>query len=163
MKRSDTAVEAVAVVDLPTPNNGVAGASTPSKDSETESARPATRGLRFWLVMVSVCVSVFLSALEYVSKAISSQRLFRLHAALIQTSVATALPTIVHDLEGQDFIWVANAYVLCATAFLPTTGGMAEVCCQRYRRIQVIFSLYCPLGVWPPDLDAYCPCVVRPR
>ena len=45
----------------------------------------------------------------------------------LKTAVSSALPTIVHDLQGNDFIWVASAYALASTALLPTTGGMAEV------------------------------------
>ncbi|GJE88880.1 MFS general substrate transporter [Phanerochaete sordida] len=77
------------------------------------------RGLHFWLVMVAIWVSVFLSALEY-------------------TSVSTALPTIVHDLQGEDFVWVPSAYVLAATALLPATGGVAEVFGRRLSMIAVL-------------------------
>lgn len=45
-----------------------------------------------------------------------------------QTAVSPALPTIIHDLNGDDFVWVASGYALASTALLPATGGMAEVC-----------------------------------
>ena len=46
---------------------------------------------------------------------------------MLQTAVSTALPTIVHDLNGNDFVWVGSAYALASTALIPATGGMAEV------------------------------------
>jgi MFS family permease len=46
---------------------------------------------------------------------------------LLKTSVSTALPTIVHDLNGDDFVWIGSAYSLAATAFLPTFGGLAAI------------------------------------
>ena len=45
--------------------------------------------------------------------------------------MSTALPTIVHDLEGKDFVWVASAYVLASVALLPASGGFAEVSLGR--------------------------------
>ncbi|GJE91677.1 MFS general substrate transporter [Phanerochaete sordida] len=81
---------------------------------------PTTRkGVRFWLIFVAICVSLFLSALEY-------------------TAVSVALPTIVHDLEGDDFVWVPSAYALASTALLPTTGGLAEI---FGRRLSMLMSL----------------------
>lgn len=81
--------------------------------SAKTSPIPATsRGLQFWLVIASILISLFLSAFEF-------------------TSVSTALPTIVHDLEGEDFVWVASAYALAATALLPASGGLAEVFGRR--------------------------------
>ncbi|GJE99893.1 MFS general substrate transporter [Phanerochaete sordida] len=101
------------VAEEPAPSDDAAPAS--------EGADPATpkRGLYFWLVMLAICTSVFLSALEY-------------------TSVSTALPTIVHDLQGEDFVWVPSAYVLAATALLPATGGVAQVFGRRVSMIAVL-------------------------
>lgn len=62
--------------------------------------------------MVAICVSLFLSALEY-------------------TAVSTALPTITHDLKGEDFVWVASAYSLASTSLLPMSGGMANILGRR--------------------------------
>ena len=50
-----------------------------------------------------------------------------IYDACMQTSISTALPTIVHDLQGEDFVWVASAYALAGTALLPATGAMAQV------------------------------------
>lgn len=49
-------------------------------------------------------------------------------AALDQTIVATALPTIVGDLDGLDHIsWVVTAYMLAATIGLPLYGKAGDV------------------------------------
>ncbi|PSR76338.1 hypothetical protein PHLCEN_2v8512 [Hermanssonia centrifuga] len=45
---------------------------------------------------------------------------------MVFVAVSTALPTIIHDLHGEDFIWVASAYNLASTALLPASGGVAE-------------------------------------
>ncbi|KAI0341072.1 iron permease [Trametopsis cervina] len=77
------------------------------------------KDLRFWLIVVSICVSVFVSALEY-------------------AGVSTALPTIVHDLNGDDFVWVASAYALAATALLPASGGMAQIFGRRFTMLAAL-------------------------
>lgn len=43
-----------------------------------------------------------------------------------QTAISTALPTIVHHLNGSDFIWVGSAYSIGATAVLPLVGGVVS-------------------------------------
>ncbi len=49
-------------------------------------------------------------------------------AALDQTVVATALPSIVGDLDGLDLIsWVVTAYVLAATVGLPVYGKLGDL------------------------------------
>ncbi len=48
-------------------------------------------------------------------------------SAVELSAVSTAMPTIIHELEGDDFVWVGTAYALASTAFLPMSGGMAEV------------------------------------
>ncbi|KAF7794865.1 hypothetical protein EIP86_006007, partial [Pleurotus ostreatoroseus] len=83
-------------------------------DSRLESAatQGSAKGLRFWMIFVAICVSMFMSALEF-------------------SAISTALPTIVHDLHGEDFVWVASAYALASTALLPASGAMAEVFGRR--------------------------------
>src|SRR5271155_3097561 len=49
-------------------------------------------------------------------------------AALDQTIVATALPTIVGDLGGLDHIsWVVTAYLLAQTAVTPLYGKLGDM------------------------------------
>ncbi|KAG2006197.1 MFS multidrug transporter [Coprinopsis cinerea AmutBmut pab1-1] len=78
------------------------------------------KGAKFWLVFVSLCVTLFLSALDY-------------------TALASALPVIVHELKGSDFAWIGTAYALTSTAFLPMSGGLAQIV---GRRIAFIIALF---------------------
>ncbi|KAF9063204.1 major facilitator superfamily domain-containing protein [Rhodocollybia butyracea] len=68
----------------------------------------AKRGQYFWLIYLALCLAIFLSAMEL-------------------TAVSNALPVIVNDLTGSQFSWVGTAYALASTAFLPMSGGVAEV------------------------------------
>ncbi|KAF9017604.1 MFS general substrate transporter [Hymenopellis radicata] len=68
--------------------------------------------LRRWLIFVSLSVALLLPPLEL-------------------TSVSTALPTIVHDLKGEDFIWVTSSYALASTAILPMSASLANVFGRR--------------------------------
>src|SRR6059036_1620300 len=53
-------------------------------------------------------------------------------AALDQTIVATALPTIVGDLGGLDHIaWVFTAYLLTSTASVPLFGKVSDIYGRR--------------------------------
>ncbi|MGW7521516.1 MFS transporter [Streptomyces sp. NPDC054796] len=59
--------------------------------------------------------------------AIGALLLGMLLAALDQTIVATALPTIVSDLGGLDHLsWVVTAYLLAATAATPLWGKLGD-------------------------------------
>ncbi|KAI0684558.1 MFS general substrate transporter [Cytidiella melzeri] len=80
-----------------------------SKDAEEPRAK---RGLKFWLVYVALCLSLLLAALDL-------------------ASVATAAPTIVSDLHGEDFSWVASAYSLSSAACLPFSGKLAQIFGRR--------------------------------
>lgn len=70
--------------------------------------------------LVGTCISLFLSALEL-------------------TSVSTALPTIVHELTGADFIWVGSAYSIASAAFMPPAGGLANIFGRRDLMLASIF------------------------
>ncbi|KAJ7457994.1 major facilitator superfamily domain-containing protein [Mycena galericulata] len=83
----------------------------PIQRAELADERPP-RDIRFWLIFVSLCVCGFIAALEL-------------------GSMSTALPTIVDDLHGQQFIWVGSAYALAATALMPLSGGLAQVFGRR--------------------------------
>ena len=82
----------------------------PSEQSPPlESSRPKGKGTAFWFTFMAIIVTVFLSALDV-------------------TSVGTALPTIVSDLQGgENFAWVGSAYALSSTAFLPLSGTLADI------------------------------------
>ncbi|KAF8890390.1 iron permease [Infundibulicybe gibba] len=90
---------------------------------EIEEVKPLKheRGLRFWGIFLAIMVSTFTSAMDL-------------------TAVSTALPVIVNDLDGTQFVWVGSAYALSSTAFLPMTGGFAEL---FGRRPAVFIALAC--------------------
>ncbi|KAG9035122.1 hypothetical protein FRB95_011989 [Tulasnella sp. JGI-2019a] len=80
----------------------------PMLESEPVPSSAAPGGIRFWLIMISLMVATFLGALDL-------------------TSVSTALPVMVQDLHGTDFVWVGAAFSLGSTAFLPLSGGLAQI------------------------------------
>ncbi|KAJ8518245.1 hypothetical protein ONZ45_g4681 [Pleurotus djamor] len=94
--------------------------SSPTPDSEPPSVEPEKepqsnapeKGLGFWLIMLSLCITLFLYALEL-------------------TAVSTALPTIALALHATEFIWVGSAYALSSTAILPMSGGLAQTFGRR--------------------------------
>ncbi len=54
-------------------------------------------------------------------------------AALDQTIVATALPTVVTDLQGFDrFVWVFTAYMLASTAIVPIAGKLSDIYSRKW-------------------------------
>ncbi|KAJ6567332.1 Mfs1.2 [Mycena vulgaris] len=81
--------------------------TTKSGENVVENQKPS-RGIRFWLVFLSLFVSFFLVCLE-------------------ATVVATALPTIAEDLEIAQFVWIGSTYALANAAILPLCGGLAQI------------------------------------
>ncbi|KAL0056701.1 hypothetical protein AAF712_016693 [Marasmius tenuissimus] len=77
--------------------------SPPARPSLTDK-----KGLKFKLILCTLFVSLFLSAMDF-------------------TAMATALPAMIESLHGKEFLWVSASYSLAATAFLPMSGGVAEV------------------------------------
>ncbi|KIK54883.1 hypothetical protein GYMLUDRAFT_176382 [Collybiopsis luxurians FD-317 M1] len=71
------------------------------------------KGPSFWLIILTLTLSIFLSALEV-------------------TVVSNALPVIVYSLQGSNFAWVGMAYALASSASMPMSGGLAEICGRRY-------------------------------
>ncbi|WP_193317735.1 MULTISPECIES: DHA2 family efflux MFS transporter permease subunit [Streptomyces] len=82
-------------------------------------------------------------------------------AALDQTIVATALPTIVGDLGGLDHLsWVVTAYLLAATAATPLWGKLGDSFGRKrlFQLAIVIFlvgSALCGLARNMPELIAF--------
>src|SRR5690242_12320429 len=49
-------------------------------------------------------------------------------AALDQTIVATALPRIVSELQGIEFLaWTSTSYLLASTAMIPIYGKLSDI------------------------------------
>jgi EmrB/QacA subfamily drug resistance transporter len=79
--------------------------------SRTDLAEPpaALHGRRLWLVFGALVLGMLLAALD-------------------QTIVATALPTIVGDLGGASHLsWVVTAYLLASTATTPLWGKLGDM------------------------------------
>ncbi|KAI0687844.1 Mfs1.2 [Cerioporus squamosus] len=91
------------------------------KDERDSQVASTKKGFKFWMIFLSICLPLFLSAVE-------------------NSAVSTALPVIVSDLHGDDFLWVGAAYALASTAFLPMSGGVAEI---FGRQPALLFSLLC--------------------
>jgi EmrB/QacA subfamily drug resistance transporter len=104
------------------------------------------------------------SALEgrrQLAAVLGSLMLVLLLAALDQTIVATALPTIVGDLGGLEHLsWVVTAYLLAQTVVTPLYGKLGDLY-GRKRVLQgaiVLFlvgSALCGLATSMPELIAY--------
>ncbi|KAJ7507867.1 major facilitator superfamily permease [Mycena galericulata] len=86
------------------------------------------RSIAFWLVILGLNMSSFLALLE-------------------GTIVSNALPTIIGDLHGEDYVWIGSAYNLAAATFIPSTGVLAHLFGRKAVLIGAlaIFSLGCAL------------------
>ncbi|OKI04987.1 EmrB/QacA family drug resistance transporter [Streptomyces sp. CB02923] len=93
--------------------------------------------------------------------AIGALLLGLLIAALDQTIVATALPTIVSDLGGLDHLsWVVTAYLLASTAATPLWGKLGDQYGRKrlFQTAIVIFligSVLCGIAQDMPQLIAF--------
>ncbi|RDB27052.1 Efflux pump FUS6 [Hypsizygus marmoreus] len=74
--------------------------------------QPVPKDFRFWTIIGVINLCYFLALLE-------------------ATSISTALPTISSALHGNDFIWVGSAFNIAATAFMPMSGGLAQIFGRR--------------------------------
>src|ERR671927_1055864 len=85
--------------------------------TETERAGRVT-GRRLWFIIGALLLGMLLAALD-------------------QTIVATALPTIVGDLGGLEHLsWVVTGYLLASTASTPLWGKLGDL----YGRKRVFIS-----------------------
>ncbi|KAI0799685.1 iron permease [Irpex lacteus] len=66
------------------------------------------RSFGSWMIIAASLITDFLSAFD-------------------MSMVATALPTIVQDLGGSDFVWVGSAYALAGSAIVPLVGGLVSI------------------------------------
>jgi EmrB/QacA subfamily drug resistance transporter len=93
--------------------------------------------------------------------AISALALGLLLAALDQTIVSTALPTIVSDLGGIDHLsWVVTAYLLASTAATPLWGKLGDMYGRKrlFQTVIVIFligSALCGIAQSMSELIAF--------
>ncbi|GAA5971251.1 hypothetical protein JCM11641_008282 [Rhodosporidiobolus odoratus] len=85
----------------------------------TQDSKSTTKkGLRFWLIFLSLLLATFEAAVE-------------------QTALSTALPTISSTLssgssqDGGDYSWIANVYMITSAAFIPWSGGLSYIFGRR--------------------------------
>ena len=82
--------------------------STIGADAGEDSAESMSRGAVLW-VFVGLLVAMFMFSLN-------------------QTVLATALPTIVGELDGWDsMLWVSTAFMLASTATMPAYGKIGDL------------------------------------
>ncbi|MET7395655.1 MDR family MFS transporter [Dactylosporangium sp. NPDC005572] len=87
--------------------------TTALPDQKTEPARPNLAHKQIMLLMGGLMTGMLLAALD-------------------QTIVGTALPTIVGDLGGLDhYSWVVTAYLLASTASTPLYGKISDLYGRR--------------------------------
>jgi EmrB/QacA subfamily drug resistance transporter len=81
----------------------------PVRVAATDRVPAALHGRRLWLVLIALLAGMLLAALD-------------------QTIVATALPTIVGDLGGASHLsWIVTAYLLASTASTPLWGKLGDM------------------------------------
>ncbi len=85
---------------------------------------------------------------------IISLMLGMLLAALDQTIVGTALPTIVRQLGGVNYTWVITSYLLASTVTVPIIGKLSDMYGRKYFFIggMVIFLLGSALSGTAQDM-----------
>lgn len=130
----DSAIETVDIHS----HVGVVDTSMGTYGTSPRVPSSSPKSVAFWLVFFSLCISSFLSALDLVRCIASPNHILNAHHP--QTTISTALPTIVSDLENVSglsgapasssagaYIWVGSAFSLAGTAILPWTGGLAQI------------------------------------
>lgn len=82
----------------------------PLEYEETDSCGEVktSTGWRFWMVYTSLCLVMFLSALD-------------------STVITIALPTISRSLDSNQYVWIVNTYSLSCAVFLVIVGQLADL------------------------------------
>lgn len=82
--------------------------------TKNASATGTSQGLRFWGIFVSLCLLAFISALDV-------------------AIITTALPKITSDIAAmeQDYVWIANSFVVASSVIQPLTGQLADLFGRR--------------------------------
>jgi MFS family permease len=96
-----------------------------SKREKQPQPQSSSRGLQFWLIILSGCLVDAATALD-------------------ATIVTTALPKITTDLHGEkQYVWLANTYVLACTAVMPFVGQTSNIFGRRMPMIisVILFSI----------------------
>jgi MFS family permease len=82
--------------------------------SEKATAVRKSHGPRFWGIFVALCLLAFISALDV-------------------AIITTALPRVTADIEAseQDYVWIANSFVVASSVIQPLTGQLADILGRR--------------------------------
>ncbi|PWN42246.1 MFS general substrate transporter [Ceraceosorus guamensis] len=86
-----------------------------SKKHHLESSEHRMVKNNLWLVIPGLMLTVFLAALD-------------------QTALSSALPTVVSQVRGggpSSFTWIASAYLLTATSLIPMWGRLSDIVGRR--------------------------------
>jgi MFS family permease len=83
------------------------------QDLAEDTSTPAKHGFGFYMIIFSLAVVVFFSAMD-------------------ATIIVTAFPTISRELHGGDkYVWIANCFVLASTVVQPLVGQLANIFGRR--------------------------------
>jgi hypothetical protein len=95
------------------------GERPPAEVSEERPNGAAPKDLRFWLIIFSLLIATFLSALDLTGMSDPSSFMWNGKVLTHYSAISTALPTIARALNSMQFAWIGNAYSITATAFIP--------------------------------------------
>lgn len=99
------------------PPNASSSAYNETNAKDTSAFKP---DWRFWLIYVSLCLVTFAGAVD-------------------NTIVFTALPTITRAVGGGDeYVWIANSYIVASTAIQPLFGHISNVLGRRVPSLVVV-------------------------
>ncbi|KAI0470523.1 multidrug resistance protein fnx1 [Xylariaceae sp. FL0804] len=111
------------------------GASNPSpgmhemESGPTIKSAPQAKTAGFWAIILSLCVTGLLTALE-------------------NTVVTTSLSSIVDDLKiGKDYVWITNAFFLASAAVQPLFGQLADIFGRRELTLFIVATFTLGSGI----------------
>jgi MFS family permease len=89
-------------------------ASTTPIEGNTSRTKQQSHGARFWGIFVALCLLSFISALDV-------------------AVITVALPRITADIGStqQDYVWIANSFVVASCVVQPLVGQLADIFGRR--------------------------------
>ena len=133
--------------------------------SSAKSADRPSKGLRFWLIFLAVSVSLFLSALEYVSFLLCDME-YSCHNSTLRyrrLSLQPCLRSYTTSMEPTSFGCLLHTHLQLRQSYPPQEGWL------RYAQIMCVLSttprqrLPIALGIWPSTIYARLSGHIRPR
>lgn len=121
----------IAPGDAPVDHDLKLKAADEAADLEGSTAVGGKKGLRFWLVFACLLLATFNAAVEQTGASCFPSAC--VPASPTQTdpplacllAISTALPTIADDLNGSDYAWIANVFMICSAAVIRTSSTRA--------------------------------------